>query len=144
MIDVCSSSLHSQRRDGTMVKNGTVGDIYAHLSRDDIPAMVQRLDPQIEWTLTAGLPNGGTYRGRDAVLKLFAGYAEIWEGLQVVPEEFFSSGNVVIVLGHYDGVSRQSGKRAVARFAHVWRLRDGLAERFETIADTRTILEALS
>ncbi|AUX24624.1 uncharacterized protein SOCEGT47_051630 [Sorangium cellulosum] len=121
-----------------------IGDIYAHLSCGNIAAMVQRLDPQIEWTLADGFPGGGTYRTRDAVLELFDGLAETWDNLHVIPAEFFLAGNVVTVLGHYDGVSRKTGKRAVARFAHVWRLQDGRPVGFESIADTRKLHEAIS
>lgn len=121
-----------------------VGDIYAHLSRGDVAAVAQCLDPQVEWTLVDGFPGGGTCRTREAVLKLLNGLAEIWVNLHIVPAEFFWAGDVVIVLGHYDGVSRKSGKRAVARFAHVWRLRDDRVVGFESIADTRKLHEAIS
>ena len=122
----------------------TVNAIYTHIMRGRIPAMLDCLDPQIEWILAAGLPGGGTYRTRDAVQELFTGYANTWDDFRITPEEFFSSGHVVIVLGHYHGVNKQTGKTVDARFAHVWRMRQGLAERFETIADTHAIVQTLS
>lgn len=138
-----TSGIHRRMREQAVMTE-FVGDIYAHLSRGDLAAVAQCLDPQVEWTLADGFPGGGTYRTRDAVLKLFDGLAEIWDNLRIVPAEFFWTGNVVVVLGYYDAVSRKTGKRAVARFAHVWRLRDDRVVWFESIADTHKLHEAIS
>lgn len=143
MTDMHTSGIHWRKHDEA-VAAPAITDIYAHLSRGDIATMVQCLDPHIEWTMAAGFPGGGTYRTRDGVLTLFARLAELWDNLLIVPTEFFWAGNVVVVLGYYDVVSRQTGKRAVARFAHAWRLLDGRAVWFECIADTRKMHEAIS
>ena len=42
-------------------------EAYAALNRNDIPAIIQAFDPQIEWTEPAEYPGGGTYHGRAAV-----------------------------------------------------------------------------
>ncbi|WP_437734876.1 nuclear transport factor 2 family protein [Sorangium sp. So ce1335] len=143
MKELHTSGIHWRKHDEPAAAPA-ISEIYAHLSRGDIAAMVQCLDPQIEWTMAAGFPGGGTYRTPGGVLKLFDRLADLWDNLLVVPAEFFWAGNVAVVLGYYDGVSRRTGKRAVARFAHVWRLLDGRAVWFECIADTRKMQEAIS
>jgi len=45
----------------------TLKEAYAALNRNDIPAMVQAFDRQIEWTEPAEYSGGGTYRGLAAV-----------------------------------------------------------------------------
>ena len=46
---------------------GVLRDFYAALNRNDIPAMVLALDPQIEWIDPVEPPTEGTYRGLAAV-----------------------------------------------------------------------------
>jgi ketosteroid isomerase-like protein len=45
-------------------------EAYAAFNRNDIPAAVRSLDPQIDWTEPAEFPGGGTYHGAAQV----AGY----------------------------------------------------------------------
>ena len=40
---------------------------YAALNRNDIQAMVEAFDPQVEWIEPVEYPSGGTYRGLAAV-----------------------------------------------------------------------------
>jgi hypothetical protein len=69
------------------------------------------LSDKIEWVVTAGLPYGGTYRGRDAVLaNVFARFDTEWEGFAVAPAELFAVEDVVIALGNYQGRRRETGK----------------------------------
>ena len=47
-------------------------EAYAALNRNDIPAFVRILDPQIERIEPADFPQGGTYHGLAAVTAHFA------------------------------------------------------------------------
>jgi uncharacterized protein len=56
-------------------------------------------------------------------------------------DEYFESGDHVIVLGRYCGVTKK-GRRVEARFAHFWTIRDGKVARLQQTADTLLIAQA--
>jgi ketosteroid isomerase-like protein len=117
--------------------------LYEALGRGDVPALVTGLAPDIAWVEPEGLPYGGTYHGRDAVLNnVFACFPTEWDDLVVDPAEIVPAGDVVFALGHYRGRSRATGKAMVTRFVHVWRLHDGVPVHFETVMDTYTLRAA--
>ena len=41
----------------------TVKEIYDAINRNDVPAAVKALDPEIEWIEPPDFPTPGTYRG---------------------------------------------------------------------------------
>lgn len=131
-------------RDGTTHALSVVREIYAAQAGGDIEGFVSRFARDIEWTIAAGMPDGGTYFGLEAVtvVGLFAGYAQSWEEFRVVPAEFYGSEGTVVVLGHYRGTHRATRKSVDARFAHVWHFEDGKVVRFETIDDSHVIVSA--
>jgi ketosteroid isomerase-like protein len=52
--------------------------------------------------------------------------------------------DTVISAGWYEGLYKATGTVARARFAHVWRMRDGKVDRFEQIVDSATFNAALN
>ena len=50
-----------------VVETEALREAYAAFNRNDIPATVKALDPQIEWTEPAEFPGGGTYHGHAGV-----------------------------------------------------------------------------
>ncbi|MGP3949546.1 nuclear transport factor 2 family protein [Streptomyces sp. 7N604] len=141
-----TASVTMSLQDARASRNREVVDqMYADLSRGDGEAVLSTLSDKIEWVVAAGLPYGGTYRGRDAVLaNVFARFDTEWEDFAVVPAELIAVEDVVIALGHYQGRRRGTGKAMKARFAHAWRFEHGVPVAFETIADTRTMVAAMS
>ncbi|WP_328681574.1 nuclear transport factor 2 family protein [Streptomyces sp. NBC_00322] len=121
-----------------------VAQMYTDLSRGNGEAVLNTLSDGIEWVVTAGLPYGGTYRGRDEVLaNVFARFDTEWEDFAVAPTELIAVPDLVVALGHYQGRGRATGKAMKARFAHVWRLENGVPVAFETIADTGVMVDAM-
>ena len=119
--------------------------MYENLKHGNGEAVLMALSEEIAWTVPPGLPYGGTYRGREAVLNnVFSRFDAEWEGFEVGSDEIFAIGAVVIALGHYAGTRRETGKTMRARFAHVWRFTDGVPVAFETIPDTHTMVAAMS
>ncbi len=117
---------------------------YAALQRADLCALESLLDPDIIWRLAAGLPYGGEYRGRGAVLRgVFGALAAYWIEISTHPERFIGASDEVVVLGRYRGRGRATGARVDVPFAHVWRVRDGRAIAFEQFTDTATICDAI-
>ena len=130
---------------GASRNRDVVARMYADLSRGDVEAVLAALSEKIEWVVAEGLPYGGTYRGRDAVLAdVFARLDAEWEDLAVDPRELVAVGEVVIALGRYQRRGRGTGKAMTARFAHVWRFEQGVPVAFETIADTGVMVAAMA
>ena len=100
--------------------------------------------PDIEWVQNVGFPGGATYRGVDAIIAgVFQGNARRWEGFGVEISEILDAGTSVVVVGHYHGHHRESGRSFRAAVAHVYDLRDGRVCRFRMFADTKTLWDSL-
>ena len=90
----------------------------------DVNAFKSLLADDVEWDIAEGFPNGGVYRGLDTTFSGFFPFLADFDELYAKGDEYFESGDRVIVLGHYFGVTKK-GRRVQARFAHFWTLRDG-------------------
>jgi uncharacterized protein len=121
-----------------------VQSIYAALAGGDLPAAVEALDPDVVWVepQAEGLPFAGTHHGREAVVSgVFAAVPETWEEFRVEPVEFLGDGEAVVAIGAFH--ARAGGRTLEAPFAHVWRVRGGLAAEFHNYTDTAAFLAAL-
>jgi len=126
------------------INEAAVSGIYDNLAAGNGEAVLAAFSPGIKWTVTAGLPYGGTYIGRDAVAdNVFARFTAEWEDFAVVPERLFAVHDAVLALGHYVGKRLETGKSVRARFVHVWKLENHIPVEFETIADTHTMLSPM-
>ncbi|MFF4877534.1 nuclear transport factor 2 family protein [Micromonospora sp. NPDC000668] len=106
--------------------------LYGKLADGDVMGLLESLDRDIEWVVPDGLHFGGTAR-----------FNSEWDGFTIEPDEVFEAGDVVIALGHYRAANKATGRPMTARFAHVWRLRDGQPVRFETIPDTHAMVRTM-
>lgn len=121
-----------------------VRSIYAALARGDVQTALEALDPDVEWVEppTDGLPFAGTHSGREAVAAgVFATVPNTWDEFRVEPEEFLADGEAVVAIGTFRG--SVGGRALEAPFAHVWRVRAGLAAEFHNHTDTAAFLAAL-
>lgn len=133
-----------QHDEHTATGNTVVEALYSSLAQGDVAALLAGLDERIEWVVPPGLHYGGTYQGREAILKnVFSRFVNEWQDFTVAPAEIMSAGDRVIALGHYSGTNLATGKPMRTRFAHVWRLRDGVPVHFETVLDTHIMVAAM-
>jgi ketosteroid isomerase-like protein len=106
---------------------------YLNLCSDDI-----------EWNTMEGMPSGGRYMGKQAVFELyFPSMLSNFAEFHAITGEFIDAGNVVIVLGKYKGVAKNTGKKFEAPFAHVYKIKEGRIASFRQYADTAKIQQAL-
>jgi ketosteroid isomerase-like protein len=119
---------------------------YEAFARGDMDAVLADMHRDIEWHQAQGLPHGGLYRGIDEVRRnVFDPLdRDWWEEFVVTPEQFLDAGSDVVVLGRYQGVARETGKKLDVPFVHVWTFRDELAVRFRQFLDTAGWVEALA
>ncbi|GAA2418811.1 nuclear transport factor 2 family protein [Nonomuraea africana] len=125
------------------INRRTVTEIYSALATGDMQGFMERLAPDVTWTVAAGGATGGTYHGPQEVLeKAMAPIAVDWSDFTITLFELTPVGDKLFAQGEYRGVNRTTGKEGAARFVHVWHLLDGIAQRFETVFDTHTIWRA--
>lgn len=122
----------------------TIKGIYAALVEGDIEAMLEVLDPEINWIEAAGFPYGGTYVGPDAVVEnVFVKLGTEWEGFAAVPYELVTERDTVVALGEYTGKYKLTGKSVKVPFVHVWKFLDDKVVYFHQHTDTAVVQAAL-
>jgi ketosteroid isomerase-like protein len=118
---------------------GLVRSIYEAFAAGDIPGVLGRMAPDMEWNEAENFPyaDGNPYVGADAIVGgVFARLGGEWDGFAAVPEEFLDAGDTVVVLGRYKGICKATGKPLDAQMAHVWRVKGGKAVHFQQYTDT--------
>lgn len=113
--------------------------IYDAFAAGDIAGVVGRMSPDMVWNEAENFPyaDGNPYRGPEAILGgVFGRLGAEWDGFAAMPEEFLDAGDTVVVLGRYRGTCKATGRAMDAQLAHVWRVEDGKAVRFQQYTDT--------
>jgi hypothetical protein len=116
-------------------------EAYAAFNRNDIPATVKALDPQIEWTEPAEFPGGGTYHGHAGVQAYLSQSRANWTEGSSEPERFIVAGDKIIVYVHVRVKLKGSGEWHERRLADVYTFRNGKAIQMRAFADRRQALE---
>jgi len=112
-----------------------VGKAYAAFGRGDIPAILELVDDDVEWSSPATLPQGGEFKGRDGVLAFFESVGAAWDPLTVETEVVAEvSGDAVVAIVHASGTLR-GGKPGQYGAVHVFTLRDGRITGFREFVD---------
>lgn len=119
-----------------------IGAIYAAFAAGDVPGVLGRMDPAIEWHEAENFPyaDGSPYIGPDAVAQgVFLRCATEWDGFAVQVDEIVDAGDTVVAFGRYLGTYKATGKAQHAQMAHVWRIADGRAVGFQQYVDTLAV-----
>lgn len=122
-----------------------VRGIYEAFGRGDIAAVLDTLDPAIEWIEPESrhLPFAGVHHGTTAVVEnVFATVPVLWDEFRLVPDEFLGVDGTVVVTGEFR-VRPKSGVPFRTPFAHVWKLRDEKVVSLSNYMDTAVFAEAL-
>ncbi len=118
--------------------------LYEGFAADDMTAVLDTLDPAVEWIEAEGYIYGGTYRGRDAVVDgVLARDRLEWDGFTAEPELIISEGDQVVTRGWYNGTYKATNRAFRARFVHWYTVRDDKVVRFEQVVDSVKVLDAL-
>ena len=117
--------------------------LFEAFARRDLAATLELMDPEIEFFApTATLAHEGrSYRGHEGIETYFADVERLWEELRVMPGEFRSEGDQVLVLGqiHARGAV---GYLAESPAAWLWRLADGRVVQGHVYTDPDEALRA--
>ena len=126
-----------------MSNTDTLRQGYEAFGRGDLDAASENWHDDIRWEGTeADLPGSGTHEGKDAVKQTLVEFVQAFDDVSVTPDEFLEQDDTVVVLGHTEGTPK-GGDRIKVPFVHVWRMRDGKAERVQLLTDTAVVADAL-
>ena len=117
---------------------------YDAVNRADWPALMDLLDPSIQWRLSTRFARAErTFHGHDGVRQIFALLSESFEDFRAEPHEFIDAEPWVIVPVTLHGRARGSDEPAAFQLTQAWLFRDGLASRMEAYATAEEALGAV-
>jgi ketosteroid isomerase-like protein len=115
----------------------TARGTYEPFAEGDIDAVTATWDAIIELREPEGIVGGGTLRGHDEILgKLFAGLADEWSDLSVIPQRLVDGGDTVAARTTWSGTYNETGESVEFRGVHVFDFDDGKLVRWTSYADT--------
>ena len=125
-----------------------IRDAYDCFGRGDIPALLELMDPDIEWSEAEGnpyQPSGKAWRGPDAIVQnLFVKIGADFDGTFVVhPKCFYDAGDTVVVEVRYTGTHKVTSKNLDAQVCHVWKPRGGKVTSFQQFVDTAQLQDVM-
>jgi ketosteroid isomerase-like protein len=112
---------------------------YEAFGRGDLAALAELMADDIEWVHPGDPgenPNGGTFKGKEAVLGWFGGLASTVDFTTFEPREFIAQDDKVVSLVYAEATVRATGRALVNHEAHVWTFRDGKVARLQIYLDT--------
>jgi ketosteroid isomerase-like protein len=126
----------------------TVGKIYEAFGRGDIPAILERLSPTVEWEAGApptDIPWMQPRQGRQAVQGFFEALGAL-DFTRFQPTAVLESGLLVVALIDVAFTVRATGRTVVENDeVHIWRFdQQGLVTSFRHRVDTRQQAAALT
>lgn len=124
-----------------------IRNLYELFANGDVPTVLAGFHPEIEWNEAENFPyaDGNPYIGPDAVLEgVFMRLGSEWDYWNLEIGEILGAGEAVVALGRYLAKNKATGKEVNAQFAHVWRVREGKAVRFQQYADTHQVAGAVT
>ncbi len=116
---------------------------YEAFNERGVDAILDYLEPDIEWVNLAPGALSGTYRGHDGVRKFFQELYQDWEGVQLSPEEFIAvDDRYVLVLLRVWARGKVSGVSGDAPVAMLWTIGRTGAAQVRIYYNRREALEA--
>jgi ketosteroid isomerase-like protein len=126
--------------------SNTVREMYEAFGRGDIPAILAKLDENVEWEYGAApheVPWLQPRRGRKGAGEFFESLAAV-EFHSFVPKAILEGENLVVALVDLSATVKKTGKKIVEQDeAHIWRFNAaGKVVRFRHCADTNQQVQA--
>ena len=117
--------------------------VYEAFGRGDVDAVFAAMKPDIEWDESEGMPYGGVYHGRDAIVEnVFGPILTDVQDFTAAPDEILAIDDARVMARGRHGGTGAAGP-VDARFVHIWTVTDGKVSRYEQLADTRRFCDAV-
>ncbi len=118
-------------------KTDLLRERYEQFSRGDVESALSNWSDDFTWEGGASedMPGGGTHQGKDQALQVLQQAVGAWDEFSLSADEFFESGDTVVVLGHTE--VKKGDQSAKLPVVHVWRFRgDEEVSRLQILTDT--------
>jgi ketosteroid isomerase-like protein len=111
---------------------------------DRISAAEEVLHPDVAMDIASrNVITPGLYRGFDGFRRFLERVEEVWENLQVEPEELIDAGDNVVAAVRMSGKRRGTKVKTDTRVFTVWTFREGKVWRYTSYGTKRQALEAV-
>jgi ketosteroid isomerase-like protein len=114
-------------------------------NRRDVGAILEELDPEVEWHPTMQALLGGeatVYRGHEGIRAMFRDFYDAFAEIHVDLSEFRDKGDRTVAIGRLRTRGRESGALTESPWASVVEYKHGKAIRVRTFLDPKEALEA--
>ena len=111
-------------------------------ARRDLEAWLACFDPGVDVREDPFIPDAGSYRGHEGLMRWLHVMERNWDEFQVEGEEFIESGDDVVTLLRVRGRSRGSGADVDGRFGSIFTVRGGRVAEWRIFAGWPAALEA--
>jgi uncharacterized protein len=117
---------------------------YEALAAGDLARVLELIDPDVQLEILTGRPDlPERLHGHAGFVENIKGLTDVFEDIEIVPEDFIEVGDELVVPIYTAGHGRSSGIRIENRVTHVWTIRDGKAVRFRVFLDREQALAAV-
>ncbi|MFQ5651459.1 MAG: nuclear transport factor 2 family protein [bacterium] len=117
---------------------------YQHFSEGKLDALRELFHPDIIWQECQGFPfieGDGVFKDPEAIVQgVLSQLPTHYNGFSIAIQELFGSGEKVVMVGHYLGVYKETGKPFKANATHVWTVKNGKLAHFFVAVDTAEII----
>ena len=117
--------------------------LYGAFNRRDMAAMLDLIDPEVEWVPVLAVLEGDVYRGHEGFRSWVEALDPDWETFEVDYEELRDLGDRVLAFGHWRGRGRASGVEFGQPATWLYEIKDGRVVRLQTFTDRAEALETL-
>jgi ketosteroid isomerase-like protein len=120
-----------------------VQQAYAAFGRGDVDGILATLADNISWEPVIGasehVPTAGKRLGKAAVREFFRilDQSETFDTFE--PKEYIAQGDRVVVLGHYAGKTKTTGRPMASDWVMIFRCQDGKITDFREFADSAAL-----
>jgi uncharacterized protein len=126
------------------INTQVVQTAYDCFGKGDVAGIVNELTTDVIWHVAPvnNVPYTGTHNGHTGAAEFFTLMAEAEDTLKFEPQEFIAQGDKVVVIGHYEGRVKSTGREYETYFVHVFTLRNSKITSFVEYTDTAAITNA--
>lgn len=104
-------------------------EVYAALGRGDTTGMVEHLHPEAELHQPPETPGGGSYYGREELIRGTTDFLSAWEEYTFEPRRITSIGDGVLAEIFLTATGKSSGVTVERNLFHGWSFLDGRPHR---------------
>ncbi len=120
-----------------------VKGLYALFATGNVPAVLERFDPAIEWHECKGIAfvkGDGIFTGANEIVSnVFMQLPVCYDGFNIAVNEVFGVDDKVVMVGYYQGTNKATGNTFKANATHVWTVKNEKLVHFFQAVDTATI-----